>query len=165
MYTASSACSTCIEWRSASEYTATERTPILRSVRMMRHAIAPRLAIRTFSNITPRSHPRSGPGWEWVVGIARIVQLRTIADQNEDIGFRTHLDVLPGIGNAIFKRKLALLRHWHVHEEIDVVGDIALAHAVVPLDHRLHKAVAAGVHVPFFEGVSDHVAFCGTCPT
>ena len=40
---------TCMEWRSASLYTATERTPILLAVRITRQAISPRLAIRTFS--------------------------------------------------------------------------------------------------------------------
>src|SRR5262245_29287070 len=41
--------------RSASERTATERMPISRSVAAMRHAISPRLAIRTFWNMGLRS--------------------------------------------------------------------------------------------------------------
>lgn len=40
---------TCMECRSASLYTATERTPIFLAVRITRHAISPRLAISTFS--------------------------------------------------------------------------------------------------------------------
>lgn len=38
-----------MECSSASLYTATERTPIFLAVRITRHAISPRLAIRTFS--------------------------------------------------------------------------------------------------------------------
>lgn len=40
---------TCMEWRSASLYTATERTPIFFAVRITRQAISPLLAMRTFS--------------------------------------------------------------------------------------------------------------------
>src|SRR5262245_35177220 len=51
MQTASSAIATCSASRSASEYTATTRTPILRAVLIMRQAISPRFAIRIFLNI------------------------------------------------------------------------------------------------------------------
>ena len=46
---------------SASEYTATEPMPSRRSVRMMRQAIAPRLAIRTFVNMRT-AHRDGGAG-------------------------------------------------------------------------------------------------------
>src|SRR5688572_7562174 len=49
MQTAVSAAATCAESASASAYTATDRSPIARKVRMMRQAIAPRLAISTVS--------------------------------------------------------------------------------------------------------------------
>ena len=48
MQTASSANLTGSESRSIVEYTATVLTPISRHVRMMRSAISPRLAMRTF---------------------------------------------------------------------------------------------------------------------
>src|SRR5690606_14731538 len=48
---ASSASRTCCASRSASANTATVRTPTRRAVRITRHAISPRLAISTFSNI------------------------------------------------------------------------------------------------------------------
>ena len=48
---ASSASRTCREFSSASEYTATEPMPMRLTVRRMRHAMAPRLAIRIFLNI------------------------------------------------------------------------------------------------------------------
>src|SRR5258706_13224492 len=51
MHTSSSANRTCSDSRSASEYTATVCTPSSRHARMMRSAISPRLAIRTFLNI------------------------------------------------------------------------------------------------------------------
>src|SRR5689334_22324748 len=53
-----SASSTCFECRSASEYTATDRTPRRLRVRMTRQAISPRLAIRTVSNIVERRRTR-----------------------------------------------------------------------------------------------------------
>ena len=49
--TATSATRVCSAPASASEWTATERTPIARSVRITRTAISPRLATRTVSNI------------------------------------------------------------------------------------------------------------------
>src|SRR5205814_3626422 len=48
---ASSQSVTCKAPTSASEYTATVRTPIRRAVRATRQAISPRLAIRILSNI------------------------------------------------------------------------------------------------------------------
>src|SRR5271157_5335964 len=51
MQTASSARSTCRAFLSASEYTATVRTPIVRAVLMTRQAISPRLAIKIFWNM------------------------------------------------------------------------------------------------------------------
>src|SRR5262252_6415955 len=62
----------------------------------------------------------------WIVGIARIVQLRTIADQGEHIGFGSQLDVLAGFGNSILKRQLAFRSNGNVHKEIDIAGDVAL---------------------------------------
>src|SRR3954453_11965468 len=55
MRTASSAISTCSASRSASEKTATVLIPMRRAVLMMRQAISPRLAIRIFWNMTPRT--------------------------------------------------------------------------------------------------------------
>src|SRR5689334_16454168 len=48
MLTDSSASRTCGAWASASEYTATERTPSSWQARTTRSAISPRLAMRTF---------------------------------------------------------------------------------------------------------------------
>src|SRR3954447_26214731 len=55
MRTASSAISTCKASRSASEKTATVLIPMRRAVLMMRQAISPRLAIRIFWNMAPRT--------------------------------------------------------------------------------------------------------------
>src|SRR5262245_47903629 len=51
MQTDSSASFTCMLCRSASEWTATVFKPISRQARMMRTAISPRLAIKTFLNM------------------------------------------------------------------------------------------------------------------
>src|SRR5687767_2074643 len=58
MQTSSSAKRTCSDSRSASECTATVRTPSSWQARMTRRAISPRLAIRTFLN--KRESSRSG---------------------------------------------------------------------------------------------------------
>src|SRR5258708_21161596 len=52
MQTSSSANRTCSEFSSASEYTATVRTPSSRHAQMMRRAISPRLAMRIFLNMS-----------------------------------------------------------------------------------------------------------------
>src|SRR6267378_2623510 len=57
MRRASSARLTWRALRSASEYTATVRTPSARAVRITRHAISPRLAIRTLPNTSVFSSP------------------------------------------------------------------------------------------------------------
>src|SRR6266550_2446002 len=57
MRRASSASLTWRALRSASEYTATVRTPSSRAVRITRHAISPRLAIRTLPNTSVFSRP------------------------------------------------------------------------------------------------------------
>src|ERR1700723_3388092 len=116
MQIASSAWSTCSDARSASEYTATDRTPIFRSVRMMRQAITPRLAIRTLSN-TLQFRPVAddhlhGGG---IIRVAWIVQLRAVADQCDDVHLRTHFHVLSRFGNAVFKSQAAFRGYRHVH--------------------------------------------------
>src|SRR3989454_9194807 len=57
MRRASSACLTWRALRSASEYTATVRTPSPRAVRISRHAISPRLAIRILPTTSVFSPP------------------------------------------------------------------------------------------------------------
>src|SRR2546425_12217785 len=57
MRRASSASLTWLALRSASEYTATVRTPRRRAVRITRHAISPRLAIRILPNTSVFSPP------------------------------------------------------------------------------------------------------------
>src|SRR5712664_4579824 len=57
MRRASSASLTWLALRSASEYTATVRTPSRRAVRITRHAISPRLAIRILPNTSVFSPP------------------------------------------------------------------------------------------------------------
>ena len=50
---------------SAVEYTATEPIPMPRTVRMMRQAMAPRLAISTLRNISRLARSKSAPAPEW----------------------------------------------------------------------------------------------------
>src|SRR5208282_2859734 len=157
MRTASSACTTCAEYRSASEYTATE--PIFRrsSVRKIRQAISPRFATRTLANVgIPDEHfERRG-----VVGVARIVELRTIRDEHDDIHGRPHLYILTRAAHTICEREAAVRGDRDIHEEVDVVGKVALAEAKrIVLRQRQEIAIAAGMHRPFFQIVTDGIRF------
>src|ERR1700712_2426046 len=65
MGTATSASRVCSAPASASLYTATDRMPIARSVRITRTAISPRLATSTVENpaeVIGRSHPEDAEG-------------------------------------------------------------------------------------------------------
>src|SRR5690349_19187881 len=155
MSTASPARATCMEFRSASEYTATDFTPILSRVRMIRQAMAPRLAIRTFeyTSVPDQNLNRSG-----IVGVAGIIQLRAVADDADHVHFGLHLDIFQRIGNAVFKRELAVGRHRDVHEEVDVGGDIALLEAPFRIRNGEQETVPAGMHMPFFDRVANLIA-------
>src|SRR2546425_10904292 len=96
MATDSPALMTCMECRSASEYTATLAMPIRSSVRTMRQAIAPRLAIRTLRNISGSGTPNQKFDGRRVVGIAGIVQLRAVRNEGDHIHMLDKLDVLAG---------------------------------------------------------------------
>src|SRR6478736_3002545 len=74
MRTATSASRTCRAPASASEYTATERIPRARRVRMTRQAISPRLATRTVPNRgVPVAGVAGGVTAEGVVGEERVI--------------------------------------------------------------------------------------------
>src|SRR5476649_290301 len=143
MQIAWSAWATWAESASASEYTATERKPNARRVRMIRQAMAPRLATRTVSNMMDllsagrpacgfgaagrpaagqrsRGIPDQAANRRRVVCIARIVQLRTVGDQHDQVHLSLHLNVLAGRRDAVGEGQAALRCHRHVHEEIDV---------------------------------------------
>src|SRR6266702_6863163 len=121
---ASSACVTCAEYRSASEKTATERISRRLSVRKIRHAISPRFATRTLCHITvPNEHLERGR----VVGIARIVELRAIGDEHDDVDLGLHFDIVTRAGEAVGESQSAVGGDRHVHEEIDVMSQIALS--------------------------------------
>ncbi len=61
MQTASSACATCSEPASHSENTATDAMSMRRNVRTIRHAMAPRLAMSTFSSTSHTHQRRAAP--------------------------------------------------------------------------------------------------------
>src|SRR3954470_17308191 len=51
--------------------------------------------------------PNQQPYRSWIVTIARIVELGTIADEREHIYFRSHLYIFPRLGDSVFEGKLA----------------------------------------------------------
>jgi hypothetical protein len=112
----------------------------------IRHAIAPRLAIRTLLNILV---PDEDLNWCRIVAVAWVVQLRAVADHHQDIHLGAQFDILAGVGNSIFEGKLSVGSYWDIHEEIDVAGDIPLVHAAIPLLDAFEEALAAGMHVTF----------------
>src|SRR5207249_608776 len=58
-----------------------------------------------------------------IPAVAGIVDLRTVADQREQVAARGDLDVLARRGQTVLERQAATRRHRHVHEEVDVVGE------------------------------------------
>ncbi len=68
--------------------------------------------------------------------------------------------------NAVFKRQTTICGNWHVHEEIDVVRDIAFAHAKLwVFRHRQQPAVTASMHVFFAKVITHLVTFRRTRAT
>src|SRR5215831_6552474 len=110
MQTLSSASRTCIASASTVECTATVRIPISRQARWMRSAISPRLAIRTFSNIT------AGTSLDDHEGFAELDRL-AVGDQ----------DLLHRAGG----RRQDRVHHFH---RLDDEDGLALVHAVAGLD-------------------------------
>src|SRR5688572_10990901 len=133
MRTASPALSTCRDARSASEYTAPDRTPRASSVRMIRQAISPRLATSTFSNMRgpvervgdDHAHRRR------VERVARVVDLRAVADHDEHVHLRAQVDVLSGRADPVDDAEAAVGFDGYVHEPVDVARHVALPQAVV----------------------------------
>src|ERR1700738_5540348 len=91
---------------------------------MMRQAIAPRLAMRTLSNIR---YPNQNLERRWVIGVAGIVELRAIGNEHDEIHGGAHFHVLPRTAQSVGKSQAAVRRHRHIHEEVDIVADGALA--------------------------------------
>src|SRR5882757_3134664 len=127
------------------------------SVRRMRQAISPRFATRTLSNtIIPDEHLEG----RWVVGVAWIVELRTIRDEHDDVHGGLHLHILAGAAQTIGEGEAAVGGDGHIHEEIDVVGEIALADTErLVLRQRQEIAVAAGVHGSLFQIIAHAIGF------
>ena len=125
--------------------------PILRSVRKMRHAISPRLAMRTRWNMALavggypfQTRTRIGVGLYALQGLLSWGQFEM---RTEHVHLGAHLDIAPRPRNPVFEGEPARGGHRHVHEEVDVARQIALAHAVPVARQRQQKAVAAVVHV------------------
>src|SRR6185437_5071160 len=99
--------------------------PMRSSVRMTRQAMAPRLAMRTLPNMSgSRRAPDPDLDGRGVIGVAGVVQLRAGRDQRDDIHMRGQLDIFAGGRKTVGELQSAVRRDRHVHEEIDVVGDV-----------------------------------------
>ena len=101
-------------------------------VRSMRQAMAPRLAIRTFLNMhtlvssSVVSFPDEDLDGGGVVGVAGIVELRAVGDDDEGVHLGAELDVFACVGDAVGEGELAGGGDRDVHEEVDVGGEVAL---------------------------------------
>src|SRR5260370_2365216 len=140
---------------SASEKTETDWMASFRKVRITRQAISPRLAIRTFLNMgelfsgrkrklvlllflreskgrssrlrfPQRSIPNQQTNRSRIVSITRVVQLRTVRNQADDIRLGPHFDISTLVRNAVFKGKPAVRSDRDVHEKIYVMSYIPL---------------------------------------
>src|SRR5258708_6482553 len=125
----------------------------------MRQAIAPRLAMRTRWNMAPLRSPLPDEQADrrWVVSVAGVIELRTIRDEHEHVHLGAHLDVASGARHAVGKGEAAFQRDWHVHEEVDVARQVALAHAPSVTRKREEEAVAAVVHELLDDGAAPLV--------
>src|SRR3979411_666680 len=130
MHTSSSAKRTCSDSRSASEYTATVSTPSSRHARMMRSAISPRFAIRTFLNIARRS--AGGVGLE--AGPARVAGAGHALDpQRELAGAR-------GVEHGALVRDgpLRINAHERLVEALHAVLHRAFLDEIRNVEHLVH---------------------------
>src|SRR5882757_2391980 len=82
------------------------------------------------SSVVTGSPPAEQADRGGVPAVARVVQLRAVADQHQHVARRTHLHVLAGRGNAVGEGQSAGRGQRHVHEEVDVVPEFARADAV-----------------------------------
>src|SRR5882724_2473428 len=121
MYIASSASRTCTACRSASEYTATEPTPMRRKVRRMRQAISPLFATSTLRNI---SVPDENLQRRGVVSVAWVVELRAVGNQHDDVHGGLQFDIVSRTAQAVGKSQAPVGSHRNIHEEVDVVSQI-----------------------------------------
>src|SRR6516225_11971689 len=92
-----------------------------------------------------RTIPDQQAYWRRVVRVARVVQLRAVADHGEYIHLRAQLDVLSRRRNPVLERQRAVRGDRHVHEEVDVVRDVTLLESAARADERLDEALPAGV--------------------
>src|SRR5687767_9021253 len=101
------------------------------SVRMTRHAISPRFAISTLSNIStvPDQHAHRRRG----VAVAGGIELRAVGDEPDHVLLGAQLAVLSAGRDALFEGQLALGRDRHVPEEVDVAGEVALLERAMKL--------------------------------
>src|SRR5258707_1223422 len=120
--------------------------PILRSVRRTRHAIAPRFAMRTRSNILVRFNSGSVPNEQTdrgrIVGVAWVVELRAVRDEDENIHLGAHLEVddPDDLAGRQLVREAAAGGN-------DFVEDRLLRVEVALLQYRSHEALARAVAV------------------
>jgi hypothetical protein len=118
--------------------------------------------MRTLLNMLIPDQNLNGGG---VVSVARVVQLGAIADDHEHIHGGLEFNVFSGVRNPIFKGELSIWGYRDIHEEVDIAGDVSLVESAIPELNAFEKAIAAGVHVPLGDIVTDHVAFGGASAT
>ncbi|MNN48439.1 hypothetical protein D3C81_1629150 [compost metagenome] len=87
--------------------------------------------------------------------------MRAVGDQHDHVHLGAQVDVLARRGNPVFERQAAVGGDRHVHEEVDVRPDVALAQAAI-VNTGAQVVVAAAVHVAFFQGVAHGVALLRT---
>ena len=125
----------------------------------MRHAISPRFATRTLANTSDPGAPartplagrhagshtrrRIGVGFQPLHGLLSCGQLEITTSMSVSARISTYT---PGRGDAVDDVEMAVGGDGHVHEEVDVGDEVALAHAVAR--EPVEEVVAAVVHGP-----------------
>lgn len=94
-----------------------------------------------------------------IVTVARIVELWAIRNEANHIALGDQFDVAAWRGNTVFKGEFSCGCDGHIHEEVNIAGDVALAEIGTPVLKAADEAVAAGMHVLFIVRIAHRVAF------
>src|SRR5580700_7605038 len=95
---------------------------------MIRHAISPRFAMRTFSNTSAGSGVGDNDAdRRWIEPVAGIVDLRAVTDQRQDVTRSSAGDVQPRCGDPVDDSHRAIRLDRDVHEPVDVAHEVAFA--------------------------------------
>ena len=91
------------------------------------------------------------------MGVAWVVDLRTVRNHAQHIHMRQHFNMIAGGGNTVIHGHRPIGADRYIHEKIDVGDDIALGHPIAP--QLKDKVLSAGVLIERVMPEPDRIAF------